>query len=215
MINDILKDYIELNIFPLYENNDSGHGIDHIKYVIDRSIKFAKSVDNINYDMVYTIAAYHDIAHHINRKEHEKISSEILFNDDNLKKFFNEEEICLMRDAVYDHRASMDGEPRSIYGKIVSSADRNTSIDDILRRTYSYRISNFPNSSLNEIISESLEHIKNKFGDMGYASDKMYFDDEEYETFLNDIKELICNKDLFTEKYLSVNNLNDLFKLNE
>lgn len=215
MINESVRKYIESNILPLYSKNDVGHGIKHIEYVIDRSMKYADTLDDINYDMVYVIAAYHDVGHSINAKNHEKISSEMLLKDRNLLNYFSNEEIKLMSEAVYDHRASMDGEPRSIYGKIVSSADRNTSIDDILRRTYSYRISNFPNSSLDEIISESLEHIKNKFGDMGYASDKMYFDDKEYESFLNDIRELICNKDLFIEKYLSVNNLNDLFKLNE
>ena len=64
-------------------------GTKDIKYVIDRSLKFASKVDNINYDMVYVIAAYHDIGHYIDAKNHEKVSSYILFNDVNLKKFFN------------------------------------------------------------------------------------------------------------------------------
>ena len=42
MINENLKKYIEEVIFPQYKLNDMGHNIDHIKYVIDRSLKFAK-----------------------------------------------------------------------------------------------------------------------------------------------------------------------------
>ena len=125
-INKKLQDYIEKNIFPSYKKNDLGHNLDHIKYVINRSLKFASEVDGINFDMVYTIAAYHDIGHYIDAKNHEKVSAEMLLADENLKEFFTEEEIKTMSEAVYDHRASMEGEPRSVYGKIVSSADRNT-----------------------------------------------------------------------------------------
>ena len=122
-INKKLKKYIEDNVFPRYENNDSGHNLSHIQYVIDRSMKFAMTVENINLDMVYTIAAYHDIGHSIDAKNHEKVSSEMLLADQKLREFFSEEEMKVMVDAVYDHRASLEGEPRSIYGKIVSSAD--------------------------------------------------------------------------------------------
>lgn len=207
MINSEIVKYIENYVFPKYEKNDGGHGLEHIKYVIDRSMKFAKQLDSINYDMVYVIASYHDVAHHVNHKEHERISSEMLFDDNNLRKFFSEEEMCIMRDAVYDHRASMDGEPRSIYGKIVSSADRNINIDDILKRTYTYRVSHFPDSSVEEIINESLEHIRKKFGSGGYASNKMYFIDEDYNLFLSLVDELVNDESLFRERYIKVNNI--------
>ena len=43
-----------------------------------------------------------------------------------------------MSEAVEDHRSSLENDPRSIYGKIVSSADRNTSVEVTLKRCYSY-----------------------------------------------------------------------------
>ena len=55
MINKELRKYIEDSVFSIYEKNDKAHGIDHIKYVIGRSLKFADLVKDINYDMVYTI----------------------------------------------------------------------------------------------------------------------------------------------------------------
>lgn len=61
--------YIEEEIFPLYSKNEEGHGIKHIKTVIERSLKFAKEYD-VNLDIVYTVAAYHDIGHYIDRKKH-------------------------------------------------------------------------------------------------------------------------------------------------
>ena len=206
-VNEDLKNYIENNIFPSYIKNDSGHNLDHIKYVIDRSMKFASTVDDINFDMVYTIAAYHDIGHYIDAKNHEKISAEMLLNDDNLKDFFDDEQIKTMSEAVYDHRASMEGEPRSIYGKIVSSADRNTLVEVPLRRTYAYRLAHNPELTIEQIIEESRQHIINKFGQNGYATEKMYFEDPDYEKFLEEISLLAENESEFKKRYCEVNNI--------
>ena len=212
-INLELKEYIEKNIFPSYKKNDLGHNLDHIKYVINRSLKFASEVDGINFDMVYTIAAYHDIGHYIDAKNHEKVSAEMLLADENLKKFFTVEEIKIMSEAVYDNRASLEGEPRSIYGKIVSSADRNTLVDVPLKRTYAYRLEHNPNDTLDEIIEESRQHIINKFGKKGYATEKMYFEDLDYKKFLEEISILAEDKNEFKRRFMEVNGLNNKLKL--
>ena len=201
MINEELKKYIEENIFPSYSKNDRGHDLNHIKEVIRRSLKFSNKIENINYDMVYTIASYHDIGHYINAKEHEKISSEMLYKDDNLRRFFNEKEMITMMEAVYDHRASLEYEPRSIYGKIVSSADRSTDVDDIIKRTRDYLIKHVPNITFDEIITLSIKHINEKFGKNGYANKKMYFKDEEYDKYLEEISKLVENREEFIKKY--------------
>lgn len=207
-INPELTKYIEETIFPSYSKNDMGHNIDHIKYVIQRSIQFASTIPDINFDMVYVIAAYHDIGHYIDAKNHEKVSAEMLLQDQNLKRFFTEEQIRIMSEAVHDHRASLEGEPRSIYGKIVSSADRNTLLDLPLKRTYAYRLVHNPDSTLEEIIEESRQHLLDKFGKKGYAKEKMYFDDPDYQIFLNKITELAEDKELFKETYLKINQIN-------
>ena len=208
-----LQEYIEKNIFPSYKKNDLGHNLDHIKYVIDRSLKFANRVEDINLDMVYVIASYHDIGHYIDAKNHEKVSAEMLLADENLLEFFTPEEIKTMSEAVYDHRASLEGEPRSIYGKIVSSADRNTLVEVPLKRTYAYRVEHNPNDSLDAIIEESRQHIINKFGKKGYAAEKMYFEDLDYKKFLEDIALLADNEEDFRRRFMEVNGLNNRLKL--
>ena len=212
-INKELKKYIEENIFPSYRKNDLGHNLEHIKYVVNRSLRFANEVDDINYDMVYTIAAYHDIGHYIDAKNHEKVSAEMLLADENLRKFFTEDEIKIMSEAVYDHRASLEGEPRSVYGKIVSSADRNTLVEVPLKRTYAYRVAHNPNDSLEDIIEESRQHVINKFGKKGYATEKMYFEDSDYKKFLEEISTFAENKEEFRKRFMEVNGLNNKLKL--
>lgn len=207
MINKELKKYIEDIILPKYKENDKGHGIDHINYVIKRSFNFAKQVEDINLDMVFTIAAYHDIGHSINPKKHEELSAKMLFEDQELGNFFTEEEIIIMSEAVNDHRASLEYEPRSIYGKIVSSADRNTDLDAPFRRTYEYRIKNSSDASLKDIMDESYNHLVNKFGKKGYAVEKMYFDDSEYNKFLEDLNHILSNRLEFDKFFIKVNGL--------
>ena len=61
-INLELQKYIEEQILPLYDNNIGGHGISHIKFVIERSFELINEFKlNLNLNMVYTIAVFHDI----------------------------------------------------------------------------------------------------------------------------------------------------------
>ena len=196
MNEDLIK-YTEENIFPEYSKNEVGHGIDHIKYVIKRSFDIvSQNKLDVNLDMVYIIAAYHDIGHHIDSKNHEKISAEIMSKDKELERFFNDEELRIIKEAIEDHRASSDHEPRSIYGRIVSSADRNNTVEDCLRRTYTYGLKLDPKSSDEELFERAYNVLLNKFGENGYA--KFFFKDKEYEQFLKDIRKLLKDK----EKYI-------------
>lgn len=205
MINEELEKYIRKKIFPLYLNNKD-HDINHIRYVINRSLKFASGVDDINMNMVYIVASYHDVGDSIDRKNHEKVSAEILGKDEELRKYFNELEIQIMKEAILDHRASNNNEPRNIYGKIVSSADRNTDVNDILYRTYEYVLKHRGYLEIDEIINRAYKHIVEKFGKNGYAREKIYFKDEEYDSFLDEIELLLRNKDEFYKRYILVIN---------
>lgn len=205
-INKDLKEYIEKNIFPVYDKNETAHNIEHIKYVINRSFKFAETIPDINYNIVYTVAAYHDIGHHINPKTHELISAEMMYNDNNLKDFFTDEERKIIKEAIEDHRASSSHEPRSIYGKIVSTADRNNTVEDCLIRSYSYNKKLHPEYNEEQIFEECHFHLNDKFGKNGYA--KFFFKDEEYEKFLIEIRKLLSDKENFIE--MQKNYINDL-----
>lgn len=192
-----LKEYIEKHVFPEYSKNEPAHSIDHIKYVIKRSFELVKENNlDVNLDMVYTIAAYHDIGHHIDSENHEKISAEMMMKDNNLGRYFTQEEKKLMKEGIEDHRASSKTEPRSLYGKIVSSADRNNTVEACLKRTYIYGKKLAPNATDEELFLRAYDVLKQKFGENGYA--KFYFKDTSYENFLKQIRNLLSNK----EKYI-------------
>lgn len=205
IININLINYIEKNIFPEYSKNDDGHNLAHIKYVINRCIKFAKQFDDIDLNILYTIAAFHDIAHHIDKNNHEVLSANIFYENEDMKQFFTEEERMIIKEGIEDHRASSENIPRSDYGKIISSADRSTDVNEFLKRTHAYTMKHQPNLNINEIVERAYSHTKDKYGTYGYA--KHYVVDEEYNQFRNEITNLINDKEKFKTKYLKVNNI--------
>jgi len=201
-IDASLVKYIEKEIFPLYSRNEEGHGIKHIKTVIEKSLKLSKNLD-VDKNLVYTIAAYHDIGHYIDRKTHEIISADIFMKDEKIKKWFNDEERNIIKEAIEDHRSTNDKEPRTIYGKIVSSADRTImDIDETIKRSYSYGLKHYKNITEQQQIERVYNHLFEKYSEGGYA--KHYLDDEEYDTSLKRLREALSNKDEFIKRIINV-----------
>lgn len=199
-INEKLKEYIEKEVFTKYEkNNVGGHDILHIKYVIQRSFEIIKEFNlDVNYNMVYVVAAFHDIGYKRNPKEHEKESAKIFMKNKDIIKFFNKDQIKIIFEAIEDHRASSKKEARNIYGKIVSSADRDIEVDNIIKRSYKFHEYKNKNLKKEEIIELSFEHLTKKYGENGYA--KMYYKDKKYLDFTNEIQTLLKNKKEFLER---------------
>ena len=195
-VNNELRKYIENNIFPLYENNYIGDGIDRVYYVIKRSEQIIEENDlNVDDNILFAVISYHDLRKNNDEKSHEKVSSEIMFNDEFLKDFFTEKQREIIKEAIEDQRANAETEPRNIYGKILSSASRNSSIEQTLKRSYIYGKKKNPNLTDEEIFEGAYEALLNKFGENGYA--KFYFKDSTYEKFLKDIRDLLSNKEEF------------------
>ena len=152
MLDESLKNYIETSILPLYNDFDAAHQRDHVDMVVEQSMAIAQSL-NVNEDMVYAIAAYHDTGLTADRKTHHMASGQIVREDAWLPDWFSADEIETIAQACEDHRASSDHEPRSIYGKIVAEADRFIDPDNIILRTVQYGLANYP-----ELDKEGYDH---------------------------------------------------------
>lgn len=162
-----MKQYIETEILSRYEAFDKAHQRDHADYVIRQSLELAKHYD-VDMDMVYAIAAYHDTGLAVDRKTHHIESGKIVRNDRRLDEWFTPEQIETMAQAVEDHRASNKKEPRSIYGKIVAEADRQIDGMTILRRTIQFGLNHYPELDREGHWERTLEHIYEKYAEGGY-----------------------------------------------
>lgn len=195
-ISTKVQKYIETEILPQYKKL-KGHTSEHILQVIARSLEFAKQVPGVNVDMVYIVAAYHDLGRLIDNETHNIESAKMMRKDKFLQDNFTADDIEMMAEAVEDHRASLGHEPRSIYGKIVSSADRNPTVESMLERAYDYNKLLHPDYSEDEIIEDVRVHIREKYSPNGYAAKTMYFKDPTFEKMLVEVEEITRTKEGF------------------
>lgn len=193
-MNPELEQYIEREILPRYEGFDAAHRTDHVRTVIAQSLALARNCD-ADPDMVYTVAAYHDTGLAFGRERHHLDAGRILAEDAALRRWFTEEQIATMREAVEDHRASSGHAPRSIYGRIVAEADRTIVPETIVRRTVQYSLTNCPELDREGHFARCRGHLVEKYGEGGYLRLWMAESDnarrlEELRAILRDREEL-------------------------
>lgn len=153
MINSNLKEYVEENIFPIYEKFYS-HGMIHVNNVINNVMMLADYY-NLDKNICYAMASYHDVGLKVDRDNHEKESGKFFIKDEVMKKFFTDEERTIIKEAIEDHRGSRKVEPRSIYGKVLSDSDRDFDIKLLAKRQLATSLKNCPQ------LSTGLEHFEN------------------------------------------------------
>ncbi len=201
-------EFIETQILPRYNEFDKAHNLSHANSVIKRSIVLGKRL-GANMNMVYAIAAYHDLGLEGHRAIHHITSGKILQADARLKKWFTPEQIKIMKEAVEDHRASASHAPRSIYGKIVAEADRDLNPETVFRRTIQFGLSHYPEKSMEEHWERFMEHMENKYSSHGYI--RLWIPNSPNANDLNKIRELIATpkklKPIFTQLYQEENSV--------
>jgi len=186
-----LVEFIETCILPEYNNFDRAHNLEHVTRVIRRSLELAAQT-GADVDMVYAIAAYHDIGMSGPRAVHHLTGGRILADDRRLRRWFSEEQIRIMREAVEDHRASASRAPRSIYGKIVAEADRDISPETVFRRTVQFGMANYPEKNREEHWQRFREHMDNKYSASGYI--RLWIPGSANEKQLAELRNIIAAK---------------------
>lgn len=188
-----LVEFVEQNILPQYANFDKAHGLSHVMAVIRRSIDLVRST-GADINMVYVVAAYHDLGLSGPRAVHHITSGRILAADMRLRRWFSDEQIKIMKEAVEDHRASASRQPRSIYGKIVAEADRCLEPETVIRRTVQFGLSNYPGLDRNQQWLRMKKHVAEKYSVNGYI--KLWIQGSENERQLNTLRQLIADERL-------------------
>lgn len=191
-MNAELKQYIEQEIIPRYDHFDKAHQRDHVLMVIQQSLDIASRLD-VDKDMVYAIAAYHDTGLCEGRELHHVVSAQIIKADMQLRRWFTEEQIQTMADAAEDHRASAKQAPRTLYGRIVAEADRFIDPVTIVQRTVQYGLDHYPELGREDQYQRMVTHLKEKYGRNGYL--KLWFPDSPNAARLEQLHQLIENEE--------------------
>ena len=207
-VNEKLKKYIYNFIFPEYDKNDKGHGIVHIFEVIRRSFELNSSLClNLNDDLIFTIASCHDNGKYIDHENHEKIAAQRFYNDEFFNTYFSETNRKIIKEAIEDHRSSFSNTPRSDYGKLISSADRNSTIEIVFIRSFFVGQVRTPEMTIDDFLNYTLDRLRKRYSEE--KSENMFYIDTIYSNFLSDMRKLLQNEILFKELYCKVNNINN------
>ena len=188
MVNPNLIEYIEQEILLRYDHFDAAHQRNHAAEVIERSLALAEHYE-VDENMVYAIAAYHDTGLCEGRDTHHLVSGRIIRVDKKLRNWFDEAQIETMAQAVEDHRASSGHEPRSIYGKIVAEADRLILPKKVIRRTIQFGLDHHPELDKDGQYQRFKAHLLEKYSDTGYL--RLWLPESENAPRLEELRKII------------------------
>lgn len=202
-VSSTLREYIAQSIIPCYDAFDAAHRRDHVERVIEQSLSLATHYD-VDLDMVYCTAAFHDVGLCEGREVHHLVSARMMRADRTLRRWFSEEQIALMAEAVEDHRASSAREPRSLYGRIVAEADRDIEPEKIVLRTIQYGLSHYGFLDEEGHWRRTLSHLKEKYGEGGYM--KLWIAESPNAAQLQKLREMIADEKGLKTLFLRVYN---------
>jgi len=202
-LNPGLKEYVEREIIPRYSSFDKAHKEDHARSVIEEALSLAGHYD-VDPDMVYAAAAFHDTGLVEGREVHHLVSGRIIREDPRLMEWFTPEQIETIAKAAEDHRASSGSEPRSIYGRIIAEADRDIIPMKILRRTVQFGLEHYPELGKEEHWNRFVSHLHEKYYYGGYL--KLFIPESRNAARLEELRQVIADE----ERLRSV--FEDIFK---
>lgn len=186
-----LVEMIERTILPRYAAFDKAHNLEHVTRVIRSSLALVRTT-GADINMVYTIAAYHDLGMEGPRAIHHLTGGKLLAADSRLRKWFSPEQIKIMKEAIEDHRASASHAPRSIYGKIVAEADRDIDKDIVVKRTILYGQSHYPELDKEQQWERFKKHMDEKYSYNGYI--RLWIPGSPNEQKLKELRDIIANE---------------------
>lgn len=155
--------------------------------------------------MIYAIASCHDLGKYINSDIHEKIAAETFIKDENMKRFFSDEQRTTIKEAIEDHRSSKKDHPRTKYGELISSADRNTRIEIVFIRSFFVAHERMPDMNIEEYLDFTYKRLSKRYSEE--EPENMFLEDDDYRNFLKEMRELLKHEEEFKNKYCEVNHI--------
>ncbi len=190
-VNLEIMNFVERDILPRYNAFGHSHGIVHVQRVIRNALALVPAT-GADIDMVYVIAAYHDLGMEGPRAIHHITGGKILAADARLRRWFSAEQLRVMKEAVEDHRASASHAPRSVYGMIVAEADRDLEPQVVFSRTIEYGLENYRELDRQAQWERFASHMDSKYGANGYI--KLWIPNSPNEKRIKTLRDIIADK---------------------
>lgn len=166
-----------------YRKNDAAHLEDHAINVVLHADEIIDRFPELQKQrhVILTAALLHDVKCHVNRDKHHILGALAVYREYIDAHFvsrhcFRYQEVTMIEEAVLEHRASWNHKRSHDVSECVAAADRGKpELFTYLRRAVRYRYAQLVEDTvLTEdikvtIINDSLVHMREKFGENGYA----------------------------------------------
>lgn len=164
-----------INTFsPMWEFNDGAHRIEHFSEVYQTALEINSKLKLGQDKKLLMFSAYFHDLFAWSRENHHLLSEEFIRGTchELIVNNLNKEERKIVAGACRRHRASNKERFANLFESLFNSADRERpkSVEHMLNRAMRYRMDRTPGLSKAVILSDSILHLKEKYGHGGYAS---------------------------------------------
>lgn len=180
MTIDLLRKAIIQQFSSVWELNDKAHQKEHFEDVFQCGMILNTELE-LNYEpkLILFAAYFHDMFAW-SRNNHHEMSFHWVHTTDHklILDNLSPHETMMVAWACNQHRASFRGSFKSNFCELINSADRGVPGDvmHMLHRAVKYREKLHPEMSDDERMAGAIAHLKEKYGDNGYARyPDMYF----------------------------------------
>lgn len=135
---------VQQKVYELLNNDNSGHGMEHINRVLNLALKFAK-IENANKDIVVLIALLHDVDDYklFGMDNAENLTNAKRIMDDCNVDSKMQEQVCIALNNIGYSKRLKGCCPSTLEGKVVSDADMCDALGaNGILRVYTYSMKN-------------------------------------------------------------------------
>ena len=170
-----LKEYVAREIIPRYSSFDKAHKEDHARSVIEEALSLAGHYD-VDPDMVYAAAAFHDTGLVEGREVHHLVSGRIIREDPLLKEWFTSEQIETIAQGE-----SLDDLLVEAFALVRESAKRTIGLE------------HYPELGKEEHWNRFVSHLHEKYYYGGYL--KLFIPESRNAARLEELRQVIADEE--------------------
>lgn len=164
------RDQIIKDFSKFWEVNDPAHRLKHFSNVEQCGLIIASRLDlRFDYRLITYVAFFHDMFAYSRDNHHELSARWIETTAYPMIASLPRIDKAMVASACLQHRASFKGEFDGKFSELMNSADRELpgDVQAMVERAVQYRMAR--GFSREDAVKPAVEHIKEKFGNDGYA----------------------------------------------
>lgn len=157
---------------PAWMLNDRAHHEGHFEAVFATGVYINNQLELGFDEKLILLAAYlHDLFAWSRENHHQLSQQFVLTSKSSVFEGLTGTDRYLVAGACLQHRASFHGQFSTNFAELFNAADREMpgTVQDLLDRAILYRTDRNPEMSEDEVLVNSVRHIKEKYGRNGYA----------------------------------------------